>query len=566
MSHNDGVVHVIPASRTGGGLPGVVQPNTTDADVSSVTASPDINSTQTLAGLGGLITFDLQGRQGCGIEIASGITGSGTITCKVRKGVSPSFQNSYFITPDGQLRDTLLTSDLPFRGSIWVPSGTTRVQVLSGSNSNSSTVYFSATQAWTVVAIPLPTAGQLITFGGKVVGNPITQPTQRMGGRPVTLRVAGSFTPPQVTATVPPQTVLTFSPIKFQLGTQDPKGFIIDECQVSVLSPGVSSSLNARLMRRYIMYRSLQTAAPAAGAVPTGAALAYTGAPNGGGTYQYKYVAVDMWGNEGNLSGASLNVAPAANNGVTVTCPAVPAGAKGYNIYRTLTGPGATFYLCGRTNTTTFRDIQSDTNIFNNGITTGQIATWGTLPNVDSPASGALELIMEKAVALAAGPTIMEVVSYPQRFFGGGIALSRLVTIAPGTAVGRYRIPGDNEAVGLNAFSLVNMLGRDIDQRYDYNATGVQQKDQILAAFGDIEVRGFNIADSAIGGSFVVWGEELLSKLYPSNVPVNADTTLSMMNGPIYIGPTDEIVIEVGSGAAAVAQTIEVYLSGRLFD
>lgn len=408
------------------------------------------------------------------------------------------------------------------------------------------------------------------TFGGQTFSTPFVSPLA-LGGTRFTLRAAGTMTPPVVTATQPPQPVMTFDGMIGQANAQAyANNYVIDAVIIHVLGPAaVASTIMARVVKRHVLYASTQTAAPAAGAVPTGAGLAYNGAQNAGGTYQYKYVAVDIWGNEGNYSGASLNVSPGANNGVTVTCPAVPAGAAGYNIYRTKTGPGATFYFLGRTNTTTFRDIIGDVSLT---LAAGTIGAWGTLPTVELSAATTMEMVMEKFVALGSAPTILSTPTYPSTLDG-----NRVVTIAPGTGVGRYRIPGEVESKAfVTTPTITTALARDIDAAY-WSAQHAGTA-QMNAVFGD---RGgsisFNLADATMGGTFVVWGHELVGVTDGINpLSNNAGTnqlagftegstlTMKWVAPPVFAGG-EEIAVEIGAGATAASTVLDVYLVGRYF-
>lgn len=568
--------------------PGVRQPPTTDASTSSVTASPDVSVSGTLAVLNATVQVTLSGRAGVGVyvnptsyqgtitpEISydNGITWTATAFLNLATATASSTLTGLLTTPSyltvilgGGSTHARLKATAYVSGSATVVITTTAVPLTPGymfgkdssSKLRAAGVVASGLLSGTengLVILPLP-AGTLTTaFGGTAFGLPLISPV-RLGGTPFTLRATGAaFTPPVVTATQPPQPVMTFNG-KF-LGTTV-NSYVIDSVNIRILAPAATSvALMGRLVKRQIMYASTVTAAPAAGAVPTGAALAYTGAANGGGTYQYKYVAVDIWGNEGTYSGASLNVAPAANNGVTVTCPAVPAGAAGYNIYRTLTGPGVNFFYLGRTNTTTFRDITPDSSLV---LLANSIGLWGTKPNIDTVTSP-VELVMEKFVALALAPTIISTKTYP-----GAIVNNRVVTIAPAVAVGRYRIPGEVEGKAfLTTPTITTALARDIDINYAGGAGA--GSGQLNSAFGDIAINSFNIADAAIGGTFVVWGHSLVGvtdAVPPVVGGFSEGTTLTMKwVAPPVFSSGEEIAIELGCSATAASVTAEVYVTGR---
>lgn len=523
-----------------------------------MTASPDIRASGTISP-STFVNIDISGHAGVGVYIAAGLSGAASVVAQYQIDSSSGGTGTYFITNKGAIKSSLTPSDLPFEGGIYVPGGTARVQIIAAPAGGGSSAYVvTATAAPTFVTIPLPSGANVTTFGGSTFGTPLSSPA-RLGGTPFTLRAtgtAGGFAPPIVTATQPPQTVMTFSG---KIPGATVNNYVIDAVIIRILGPAaVAAGLLGRVVKRHVLYASTQTAAPAAGAVPTGAALAYTGAANGGGTYQYKYVAVDIWGNEGNYSAASANVAPAANNGVTVTMPAVPAGAAGYNVYRTVTGPGATWFFLGRTNTTTFRDITPDSALT---LAAGTIGAWGTLPAIET-VNAPMELVMEKFVALTGtAPVIISTKTFP-----GTTDNNRVVTIAPGAAVGRYRIPGEVEAKAfLAAPTITTALARDIDANYTYGG-----KTQINAAFGDIAVNSFNQSDAGMGGTFVVWGHELVGV---TEGPAAAATagfgeasafSMKWVASPVFAG-TDEIAIEIGSSITNNAVSFEITVSGRYF-
>jgi hypothetical protein len=219
-------------------------------------------------------------------------------------------------------------------------------------------------------------------------------------GDPWQIKGSLSFTPTLITDTLPPSPILAW---------KVPSG------RALLWTGGVYHNLAAateylRVCRRFFLYGWQATAAPAAPAAPTVALMALTSGIGTAGTYTYKVAPFDTFHRESAATVASGSVTLAGTNqGVTVTPPALPTGAVGYNIYRTLAG-GAIYYYVGSTlGAAAYNDAQPDAAI--NPATNGSLdrqpsATWATGAIAGEVMDGPGEAIVEVgAIALTGPPT-----------------------------------------------------------------------------------------------------------------------------------------------------------------
>lgn len=426
--------------------------------------------------------------------------------------------------------------------SIWlinIPPGTLKARVrVNGYVSGTIDVTMNATQA---ASIP----------GASVIG-----------GTPFTLQSIGTFDPPSITATQPGQNLMVINGYTFPANI----GFVIDYIEFTILGAAlIDSTLMGRMVRRRLVDYANAQAAPVAGAVPTNAVFAFENTGFDGVTARfYKYVAVDVMGYEGNYSAASLAVTPTNAQGNRITCPALPAAASGYNIYRSDDG-GVNYFLIGRTTVTTFDDLA-----YTFGTVAGTILPWGTVPNREGPTipSTGLEYIFEIYRALAVAPTRVAM-------NGTDGLLVTAPAVAPGVAIGRYRIPGLDWTHGLGVPGVLTAISRDADPTYGRNGKGMigpQWSTGIVSAISN---------PTAVGGCWAMWEEEF----YGATPVVGSTTTYwdgaaaqnrhaSPSEGTVlavqfqkYPGflRDDEVVIQLGGGATSPSITVGVKVVGRYF-
>lgn len=580
-----------PGLSTGNSIPGVIQPPVTSSSSSSVISAPDEATSGSLINVGDTLQMPLSGHQGVGFTIVGLGAVLGTVVAETTTDAGATWNSAPIVVPSATSlfwRSSASANNASsLTGQIVVVGGTTDVRLRMTTAGNGLSVVINTTNLPNYgLPIGIPTLSffnntnnsvGVITHpytGLSVVSNSKLLPSMfsdivRANSGPFTLEASATFTPPVVTATVPPQPVMTFSPVGLINSTQFTSA-IIDSViiQINGGSQVQAAGLIGRVVKRRLMYASTTGAAPAAGAAPTIAAVAFNGSALSG-TFQYKCVAVDPWGYEGNYTAASLNFTPGANQGATVTCPAVPAGAVGYNIYRTYAGPSATFYFLGRTNNTTYTDIIGDTMT----LAAGTIGAWGTTPpSTDSlTVLQPLEMIFEVlSTALASAPTKVHIGSYPKTANN-----NRVVTIAPPTAIGsRYRILGEDESKSfLTTTTAVGGLYREYDANYP-----TAPYTQMQAAFGHESIIKFDKSDATIGGKFVVWGQNLLgiTTKTTSYGMIATTPTLAMLSpsegsvlrmdwvsAPIVAGG-EEMVVEIGSSTTAASISVTVYVTGRL--
>lgn len=558
-----------------GGVANVAEPPITSGDASTVTASPDFVLPATLSASGSCVVagntasaaIKMEGLTGAGVQYSRA---GGSFTAKVQFSTDngTTWADTFFISGLGTLSSTVTRACCGSTSgmySIAVPGGSTHICfVQTAVSGGSTTVTLTGTTVGSGINLSV-TPSLTTSLGGFTLPYTTNSP-MTLGGTPFTLSaVSSSFTPPAVTDIQPPAVVMTFSGgginANINYMTVPQNNYVIDNVIVHVVGPAaVASGIYARLVKREIAKNGFTGAAPAAPAAPTGAVIANI--QGLGGTFQYKCVAVEQWGYEGNISPASLNVVPTAGQGVTVTCGAVSAGAAGWNVYRTDSGPGPTFFYLGRTNQTTYNDSGTSTT---GGFAAGTIPAWGTVVPVDTPSAPFGELIFEVLKALASAPTRLLTCATNPNKVGDNC---RNLVIAPAATLGtRYRIPFEQ---GNRAFvatpTAISQLTRDVNSNY-----GVNGRSQILSQWAsDGYTTGFDKTDATIGGVYVLWREYLYGitdQQAAGGSPTSGSVLKMNWVAPPVFGINDEIAIEVGNAAVTTpaAMSIHIYVTGRYF-
>lgn len=358
-----------------------------------------------------------------------------------------------------------------------------------------------------------------------------------------------SHTPTIITDTFPPSPILAW---------KVPSG------KALLFGGGIAHGLAAatdyvRVCRRYFMFGYQATAAPAAPAVPTTALVAMTAGIAGAGAYTWKVAPLDTFRRESAATAASTPALTltATNRGASVTPPALPTGAIGYNIYRTLAG-GATYYFVGSTiGATAYTDAQPDSAIDpaqNGGVDRQPNATWVTGDVVGETADGPVELIIEVgAVALTGAPTALV-------YTGGYGEQQQFFAVTFPTTVGqRIRAKLYGETANFVAVPVVagganlwrGLHSSDARTRFPHD-------------LGATKVAGVNAVPSA--GSYIVWGQQVIGsqERIEAAAAIKANRIIPTDPDGVLIPALGEIVVEIGALAAGVASVRDVSLQGLL--
>lgn len=361
-------------------------------------------------------------------------------------------------------------------------------------------------------------------------------------GDPWQIKGSLSFTPTVITDTFPPAPLMAW---------KVPSG------KALLFTGGVVHSIAAtleyyRVCRRYFLWGYQATAAPAAPAAPTVALTAMTAGIGTTGAYLYKVAPIDTFRRESAATAASSSVTlTSTNQGVTVTPPALPTGAVGYNVYRTLAG-GSTYYYVGTTmGVTPYVDAAPDSQ-----LDTGQqpSATWTTGAISGETMDGPGEAIIEVgAIVMTSPPTSL---IYNGSY--GGRNQMQAVTIT-NTIGARTRFKPFFEAQN---FIPVGTLSANTWRGPHTSDTRTRQEEDL----GVTQILGVNAVPSA--GAMMVWGQQVIGVGARSADPVAATTHAYQLfptdpNG-ILIPPMGEIVFEIGALAAGVAGVRDVTLVGTL--
>jgi len=356
-------------------------------------------------------------------------------------------------------------------------------------------------------------------------------------GDAVTLHGGSSLTPPVVGATAAGMVVLSWRPPPDKL-------LIVDDAQF--LSQ-VADETFCRIGKRHFFYGRNNVVAPAAPAAPT-VAVAASNFGLDAGSYTYKVAPVNAIGQEGPTSAASAVVTTTAGNRrVNVTPRALPNGAVGWAIYRSLAGQtgGPWYWLSHTRYGTAFPDANPDSAL---DTTLAPSNTWavGDAPAgaIDACSGGVGELQLETLVAMTAAPANVIYKEARGRW--------RNAPLAPGTAVGRTRSQlygaGDSfAAAGVNTMFQRGSQFAQGDRTYDFNCAAVA---------------GFD--GNGTGGAFVVWGAHLWATSELTSAGIASVYGFPGLKRPLLVGPNAELYAEVGNTATAAAGLRQVTISGRL--
>ena len=354
-------------------------------------------------------------------------------------------------------------------------------------------------------------------------------------GDAISLHGGSSFTPPLVGAVAGGMIVLAWRP-------PPDKILIVDDAQF--LSEVADESF-CRIGKRHFLYGRNNVAAPAAPAAPT-VAVAASVVGMDLAAYTYKVAPVNAIGQEGPISPASAIVTTTAGNRrVNVTPPALPTGAVGWAIYRSLAGQtgGPWYWLTYTRYGTAFPDANPDSALDTTLVPSN---TWAVAdaPAVDVCAGGSGELLLETLIAMTAAPANVIYREVRGRW--------RSAPLSPALTVGRTRsqlyAAGDSfAAAGVNT-----MFGRGSqfaqgDRTYDFNVAAIA---------------GFD--GPGTGGAFVVWGAHpwVVSELAAAGIP--SVYPFAGLKRPLIVGPNAEVYAEIGNTAAAAAGLRQVTINGRL--
>lgn len=351
-----------------------------------------------------------------------------------------------------------------------------------------------------------------------------------------------SHTPTLITDTFPPHPLLAYQ---------------VPSNKVLLFSGGVYHVLAAaieyvRVCRRAFLFGYQATAAPAAPAAPTVALLALTDGIGTSGAYTYKLAPIDTFRRESAATVASSSVTlTSTNRGVTVTPPALPAGAIGYNIYRTLSG-GSTWYFVGTTfGATAYLDAQPDASIDQTKVPS---ATWATGAITGETMEGPCEVIIEVgAVALTGAPTHIV-------YTGMTGAIKQAVAVTFPTTIGarlRAKLFGET-----SNFVAVPTATANVWRGPLTSDTRTRNEED----FGLTAVTGVNAVPSA--GAFMVWGQQVIGVgargADPAAGTIHAYEIRPTNPHGVLLPPLSEVVVEVGALAAGVAGVRDVTLTGLL--
>lgn len=349
-----------------------------------------------------------------------------------------------------------------------------------------------------------------------------------MGSKALTLRASLTYTPVLIADTVPPAPVLSYC-------VPAGKAFIFDGAHL--MSPVADENL-MRVCRRYLLKGNNAQAAPSALAAPTPTLTAHDAGNTDDGIYSYKVAPIDAFGKEGVISAASSNVTTSAGNRlVSLALAALPTGAVGYRLYRTLKG-GAVYYFLDETNATPYLDVAPDADL---DQTRTPATTWGVAPTADTPV-GTCEAQFECVTALAQAPTRM--VYKDER--GKQDAITQTPTA---TAGARSRMKARNEARSF-ATTPSGITGLYADAK--------------ASDFGISSVLGFNIANATIGGQWVVWGLQVLAATRWLTVPAAGAVVGCDPPRPYLFPPGSELIVDLGTTVAAAAGVRDISVFGRL--
>ncbi|MDE3095592.1 MAG: hypothetical protein KGK07_06285 [Chloroflexota bacterium] len=354
-------------------------------------------------------------------------------------------------------------------------------------------------------------------------------------GDAITLHGGSSFTPPVVGATAPGMIVLAWRPPPDKL-------LIVDDAQF--LSQ-IASATYCRIGKRHFLYGRNNVAAPGAPAAPT-VAVAASVVGMDLAAYTYKVAPVNAIGQEGPVSPASaIATTTAGNRRVNVTPPALPTGAVGWAIYRSLQGQtgGPWYWLTFTRYGTAFPDVNPDSAL---DATLVPANTWAIAdaPNVDVCAGGSGELQLETMIAMSAAPANVIYKEARGRW--------RSAPLSPGLAVGRTRsqLYGAGDSFAAAALNTMFQRGSQLaqsDRTYDFNVAAIA---------------GFD--GPGTGGAFVVWGAHLWAASELTVAGIASLYPFAGLKRPLIVGPNAEVYAEVGNSATAAAGLRQVTINGRL--
>jgi len=303
-----------------------------------------------------------------------------------------------------------------------------------------------------------------------------------------------------------------------------------------------------KVARRYPLYHHNQAAVPAAVAAPAVATAAQdVGMDADSLTRSYKITFRDAVGRENIASAASASLATtAANRRIAVTLPALPAGAVGYNIYRTTGGNAAAgpWYYANEDIALSHSDVRLDADL-ETSRTAPAAATWDALAHkVVAPEQGELVLEVFSALTAAPGAVVYQNINGRRDYVA--------ITPAPALTLGtRYRIKLRGET----------RAGLPIPTQ-----TGNMPVDQRFSDFGARAVEGFNNTPAAIAGQLIVWGEMELgsTEMATTAVPMAASYHRMRVERPAVFPPGSELAIIAGGTAGQVTAIKEFRIWGRV--
>lgn len=351
-----------------------------------------------------------------------------------------------------------------------------------------------------------------------------------------------SMTPTLITDTFPPAPLMAW---KVPTG----KALLFTGGEVHVLAAAIEYY---RVVRRYFLWGYNATAAPAAPAAPTVALTAMTAGIGTAGVFSYKLCPINTFRQESAPTVASANVTlTSTNQGVTVTPPALPTGAIGYNIYRTLVGGSTWYYVATTMGVTPYVDAAPDSQL---DVAQTPSATWVTGAILGETSDGPCEAIIEiGAIALTGPPTSL---IYTGTY--GGTNQMQAVTITNSIG-GRVRFKPFQEA---QAFVPVPTLAANLWHGPHTSDTRTRQEED----YGVTAILGVNAVPTA--GAMIVWGQQVIGVgqrgADPAAGTIHAYSIIPTNPHGVLIPPQGEIVFEIGALAAGVAGVRDVTLSGLL--
>lgn len=358
-------------------------------------------------------------------------------------------------------------------------------------------------------------------------------------GDPWQIKGSLSYTPTLITDTLPPNPVLAWG---------------VPEDKALLFTGGIYHCLAAatdyvRVVRRHFLAGVISSALPAATAAPTTTTVnTLAGSSMGAGTRSYKVAPYNMLRQEGNISPAAANLVISATQNVSISFPALPAGAIGYNIYRTLAGGSTWYYIGSSTQTNNYIDGQPDAAV-DTSLTPS--VSWAVGYVAGETMDGPGEAIFEVGpVAVTSPPGTIW-------YLGASGQTRQGIVYTMPTAIGaRLRFKPYNEATAFTAAptAAANLWRGPLTDKRRYS-----EKDN--------GIRGI-VAMSFVPatGDFVVWGQQVIGSTLRNEAAaaIKAMTIIPTNPHGVLIPPGGEIVAEVGALATGVAAVRDISLKGML--